>query len=136
MGKLDNTLIIYISGDNGASAEAAERHAEEMLSSRHRALGRGADEFYDAWAASTRTPLRSAVDLGVRYALQWTEQIPSSSAARATAWRFHGRRGSGTITHFLRVTSRSVAKAQRIDDRTKHPHWLELLASQGFNSLS
>ena len=29
MGKLDNTLIIYISGDNGASAEGTlDRHAE------------------------------------------------------------------------------------------------------------
>ena len=28
MGKLDNTLIIYINGDNGTSAEGSPRHAE------------------------------------------------------------------------------------------------------------
>ena len=31
MGQLDNTLIIYISGDNGASAEGMlQRHAERI----------------------------------------------------------------------------------------------------------
>ena len=31
LGELDNTLIIYISGDNGASAEGhAQRHAERV----------------------------------------------------------------------------------------------------------
>jgi arylsulfatase A-like enzyme len=31
MGKLDNTLIIYISGDNGTSAEGiGQRHAQRV----------------------------------------------------------------------------------------------------------
>ena len=46
MGELDNTLIIYISGDNGASRRRlAQRHAERGLAvQRHRTASRCADE--------------------------------------------------------------------------------------------
>ena len=47
LGKLDNTLIIYINGDNGTSAEGGpERHAQRsgLLQRRQSAARRGADE--------------------------------------------------------------------------------------------
>ena len=46
LGKLDNTLIIYIEGDNGTSAEGSDaRHAERSDHHRgHRHPGGGADE--------------------------------------------------------------------------------------------
>ena len=46
MGKLDNTLIIYISGDNGASAEGhAQRHAERVHHVQRRRTCRSRTQF-------------------------------------------------------------------------------------------
>ena len=94
-GKLDNTLIIYISGDNGASRRGhAERHAER---SRCRSTAStlpvaradedsttlwGTDQTYShmavAWAWAFDTPFK------------WTKQIPSffggTRKGMAIAW--------------------------------------------------
>jgi arylsulfatase len=53
MGKLDNTLIIYISGDNGASAEGTQNGTpSEMLSFNGIELSAEAQmKFYDAWGS-------------------------------------------------------------------------------------
>jgi arylsulfatase A-like enzyme len=79
-GKLDNTLIIYISGDNGASAEGSptgtfneitafngvELTAEQLM------------PFYDAWGTAQTYPHYS---IGWAWAFdtpyKWTKQIPS-----------------------------------------------------------
>ena len=80
MGKLDNTLIIYISGDNGASAEGSmngtfnevvpfngiEMSAEQLM------------PWYDAWGTSQTYPHYSinwAWAFDTPY--KWTKQIPS-----------------------------------------------------------
>ena len=72
MGKLDNTLIIFISGDNGASAEGSLNGTpSEWLSFNGVMLPVAAQlKWYDVWG--TRLDLsafRRAVGLGVRYAL-------------------------------------------------------------------
>ena len=56
MGKLDNTLIIYIAGDNGNSAEGhADRHAErDRFAPGHRDPGRGSDEVLRRLGDATR----------------------------------------------------------------------------------
>ena len=79
-GKLDNTLIIYISGDNGSSAEGTptgtfneitafngvELTAEQLM------------PFYDAWGTAQTYPHYS---IGWAWAFdtpyKWTKQIPS-----------------------------------------------------------
>ena len=81
MGKLDNTLIIYISGDNGSSAEGSpDRHAERGRHvQRRRSPGRRpAEVFYDVWG-SDQTYNHMAV--GWTWAFdtpfKWTKQIAS-----------------------------------------------------------
>ncbi len=73
MGKLDNTLIIYISGDNGASAEGSPNGTpSEVLQFNGVELPVAEQmKFYDAWG--NRPDLHShggAVGLGVRHAVQ------------------------------------------------------------------
>ena len=73
MGKLDNTLIIYISGDNGASAEGSPNGTpSEVLQFNGVELPVAEQmKFYDAWG--TRPDLQphgGAVGLGVRHAVQ------------------------------------------------------------------
>ena len=74
MGKLDNTLIIYISGDNGTSAEGTligtpneydrlQRHPDVPVAEQMK--------FYDAWGSATTYPAHGrGLGLGVRYAVQ------------------------------------------------------------------
>ena len=79
MGKLDNTLIIYISGDNGASAEGSPNGTpSEVLQFNGVELPVAAQmKFYDAWGTAVRLqPHGGAVGLGVRHALQVDEADP------------------------------------------------------------
>ena len=73
MGKLDNTLIIYISGDNGTSAEGTLIGTPNEV-----AMFNGVDVpvedqlkyFYDAWGSRPDLqPHGGAVGLGVRHAV-------------------------------------------------------------------
>ena len=79
MGKLDNTLIIYISGDNGASAEGSPNGTpSEVLQFNGIELpGRADEACYDVWGTDqTYTHYGGAVGLGVRHALQVDEADP------------------------------------------------------------
>ena len=93
MGKLDNTLIIYISGDNGSSAEGTLIGTPNEV-----AMFNGVDVpvedqlkyFYDVWG--TRQDLQphgGAVDLGLRHAVL-LDQADRLALRRhpARAWRF------------------------------------------------
>ena len=67
-GKLDNTLIIYISGDNGASAEGTPTGTfnEIIRGQRHSVDRRTADAVLRPWgSAMTYPPLFDRVGLGV-----------------------------------------------------------------------
>jgi arylsulfatase len=80
MGKLDNTLIIYISGDNGASAEgSATGTPNEVLPWNGIQLSATEQmKWYDAWGTDQTYPHYS---IGWAWALdtpfKWTKQIPS-----------------------------------------------------------
>src|ERR1700730_5151545 len=80
MGKLDNTLIIYISGDNGASAEGTMNGTFAELIPFNGIDPSVADnlKFYDAWGSNETYPHYAvpwAWALDTPY--KWTKQIPS-----------------------------------------------------------
>ena len=80
MGKLDNTLIIYISGDNGASAEGSPNGTpSEVLQFNGIELPVAEQmKFYDAWG-SDQTYNHMAVPWAWAFdtPYKWTKQIPS-----------------------------------------------------------
>ena len=82
MGKLDNTLIIYISGDNGSSAEGTlGRHAQRGGHVQWRPSPSRADQlkyFYDVWG-SDKTYNHMAVPWSWAFdtPFSWTKQIAS-----------------------------------------------------------
>ena len=79
MGKLDNTLIIYISGDNGASAEGTPNGTpSELLSFNGIDLPVAEQmKFYDVWGTDkTYNHICCPMGLGVRYAIQMDEADP------------------------------------------------------------
>jgi arylsulfatase A-like enzyme len=80
MGKLDNTLIIYISGDNGASAEGSPNGTpSEVLQFNGIELPVAEQmKFYDAWGSQyaynhMAVPWAWAFDTPYK----WTKQVPS-----------------------------------------------------------
>ncbi len=80
MGKLDNTLIIYISGDNGASAEGSPNGTpSEILQFNGVELPVAAQmKFYDAWGTD-QTYNHMAVPWAWAFdtPYKWTKQVPS-----------------------------------------------------------
>jgi arylsulfatase len=81
MGKLDNTLIIYVSGDNGASAEGGLNGTPSELMAFNGVNVPVADQlryFYDAWGTQTTYP-HFAVPWAWAFdtPYKWTKQIPS-----------------------------------------------------------
>lgn len=81
MGKLDNTLIIYISGDNGSSAEGTPLGTpNENLSLINGISMPVADQlkFYDAWGSEfTYTHYAVGWAWAFDTPFKWTKQIPS-----------------------------------------------------------
>ena len=80
MGKLDNTLIIYISGDNGASAEGSPNGTpSEVLQFNGIELPVAEQmKFYDVWGTQFAynhfaVPWAWAFDTPYK----WTKQVPS-----------------------------------------------------------
>jgi arylsulfatase len=80
LGELDNTLIVYISGDNGASAEGSPNGTpSEVLQFNGIELPVAAQmKFYDAWASQfsyshMAVPWAWAFDTPYK----WTKQVPS-----------------------------------------------------------
>ena len=72
MGQLDNTLIIYIAGDNGASQKACQRHVERVHHlQRHSVPVKDQILWYPFWGSERDLPaLRGALGLGDGYAVQ------------------------------------------------------------------
>ncbi len=96
MGKLDNTLIIYISGDNGASAEGSPNGTPgEMLQFNGIELPVAQQmKWYDAWG-SDQTYNHFAVPWAWAFdtPYKWTKQIPSffggTRQGMAISWPGH-----------------------------------------------
>jgi arylsulfatase A-like enzyme len=80
MGKLDNTLIIYISGDNGASAEGSPNGTPSEVMQFNGVELPVAEQmkFYDAWGTAQTYP-HFAVAWSWAFAtpFKWMKQIPS-----------------------------------------------------------
>src|SRR5262245_40829599 len=81
MGKLDNTLIIYISGDNGTSAEGTTRGTFNVMTAYNGILDLPIKEqmkHYDAWGSSSTYPHMSvAWSWAFDTPFKWTKQVAS-----------------------------------------------------------
>jgi arylsulfatase len=110
LGKLDNTLIIYISGDNGASAEGSLTGTpSEMLPFNGIDLT-AAEEmpWYDAWGTDQTYPHYA---IGWAWAFdtpfKWTKQIPSffggTRNGMAISWPGHITDEGGIRNQFSHV---------------------------------
>ena len=110
-GKLDNTLIIYISGDNGASAEGTPNGTPSELMSFNGIDVPVADQlkyFYDVWGTDQTynhfaVPWAWAFDTPYK----WTKQIPSffggTRNGMAIAWPGHIKDAGGIRWQFHHV---------------------------------
>jgi arylsulfatase A-like enzyme len=110
MGKLDNTLIIYISGDNGASAEGSPNGTpSEVLQFNGVELPVSEQmKFYDAWG-SQYTYNHMAVPWAWAFdtPFKWTKQIPSffggTRNGMAIAWPDRIKDAGGIRNQFSSV---------------------------------
>jgi arylsulfatase len=109
-GKLDNTLIIYISGDNGASAEGSLHGSPSEVMS-FNGVNLTAEQqmpFYDVWG-SDRTYPHFAVPWAWTFdtPFKWTKQIPSffggTRQGMAIAWPGHITDAGGIRLQFHHV---------------------------------
>ena len=93
LGKLDNTIIIYISGDNGSSAEGSPTGTPNEITACN-GIQLTAEQqmpWYDAWGSAQTYPHYS---IGWAWAFdtpyKWTKQIPSyfggTSQGMAISW--------------------------------------------------
>ncbi len=106
MGKLDNTLIIYISGDNGASAEGSPNGTpSEVLQFNGIELPVAEQmKFYDVWGSQfaynhMAVPWAWAFDTPYK----WTKQVPSF---------FGGTRQGMAISWPVRITEKGGTRWQ------------------------
>src|SRR6516162_6232729 len=116
-GQRDNTLIIFMMGDNGASAEGtlqgttnevavnANGVTESILFLLSMIDELGGPRTYNhypvGWAHAMDTPM------------QWTKQVASHFGALATAWRYRGRRASRTRAACARSSVMSSISCRR-----------------------
>jgi arylsulfatase len=81
MGKLDNTLVIYISGDNGTSAEGTTRGTPNQMTAYNAILDLPVKEMmraYDAWGSEKTYPHMSvAWSWAFDAPFKWTKQVAS-----------------------------------------------------------
>src|SRR5438309_10253118 len=81
MGKLDNTLIIYISGDNGTSAEGTLEGTPNQMTAYNGILDLPEAEllrYYEAWGSDTTYPHMSvAWSWAFDTPFKWTKQVAS-----------------------------------------------------------
>ena len=107
MGKLDDTLIIYISGDNGTSAEGSTIGTPFDM-----AAIQGIDvpvedqmKFYDVWGSPETTPHMSvAWSWAFDTPFKWTKQVAShfggTRQGMVMAWPGHIKDAGGIRTQF------------------------------------
>jgi arylsulfatase len=110
MGKLDNTLIIYISGDNGTSAEGTLHGTPDDMAAYSGIDIPVADQLkaYDAWGtAMTRPHMAVAWAWAFDTPFKWTKQIASffggTRQGMAMSWPGHIQDPGGIRTQFHHV---------------------------------
>jgi arylsulfatase A-like enzyme len=110
LGKLDNTLIIYISGDNGTSAEGSTVGTPFDLAA-IQAINIPVKEqlkFYDVWGSALTTPHMSvAWSWAFDTPFKWTKQVASffggTRQGMVMSWPGHIKDTGGIRTQFHHV---------------------------------
>ena len=107
MGKLDNTLVIYISGDNGTSAEGTTFGTPFDLAALEAIDVPVADQlkYYDVWGSAQTTPhMAVAWSWAFDTPFKWTKQIAShfggTRQGMAIAWPNRIKDAGGIRTQF------------------------------------
>ncbi len=110
MGKLDNTLVIYISGDNGASPEGTLDGTPNEIASLNGVTIPVADQmkYYDEWGSDKTYPHMS---VGWAWAFdtpfQWTKQVAShfggTRQGMVMSWPSHIKDMGGIRSQFSHV---------------------------------
>jgi len=108
MGKLDNTLIIYISGDNGTSAEGTTRGTPNQYTAYNGILDLPIAEqlkAYDAWGSDATYPhMAVAWSWAFDTPFKWTKQVAShfggTRQGMAIAWPNRIKDAGGIRTQF------------------------------------
>jgi arylsulfatase A-like enzyme len=107
MGKLDNTLIIYISGDNGTSAEGSTIGTPFDMAAIQGINVPVAEQlkYYDAWGSDTTMPHMSvAWSWAFDTPFKWTKQVAShfggTRQGMAISWPGHIKDVGGIRTQF------------------------------------
>jgi arylsulfatase A-like enzyme len=108
MGKLDNTLIIYISGDNGTSAEGTLVGTPNQMTAYNGILDVPIPvqmKFYDAWGSEATYPHMSvAWSWAFDTPFKWTKQVASffggTRQGMVIAWPNRIKDAGGVRTQF------------------------------------
>ncbi len=108
LGKLDNTLIIYISGDNGTSAEGTLVGTPNQLTAYNGILDLPVAEqmkFYDVWGSAATYPhMAVAWSWAFDTPFKWTKQVAShfggTRQGMAMAWPNRIKDAGGIRTQF------------------------------------
>lgn len=107
LGKLDNTLIIYIEGDNGTSAEGSTLGTPFDMAAIQGIDMPVADQlkYYDAWGSAKTTPHMSvAWSWAFDTPFKWTKQVAShfggTRQGMAMAWPNRIKDAGGIRTQF------------------------------------
>ncbi len=108
MGKLDNTLIIYISGDNGTSAEGTLVGTFNQMTAYNAILDIPIAEqmkSYDAWGSEATYPHMSvAWSWAFDTPFKWTKQVASyfggTRQGMVISWPSHIKDAGGVRTQF------------------------------------
>jgi arylsulfatase len=108
MGKLDNTLIIYISGDNGTSAEGTLQGTPNQMTAYNGILTLPEVEqmlYYESWGSEKTYPHMSvAWSWAFDTPFKWTKQVAShfggTRQGMAIAWPGHIKDAGGIRPQF------------------------------------
>ena len=107
LGKLDNTLVIYIEGDNGTSAEGTTIGTPNVLTGYQGVPVPVAEQmkFYDVWGSAKTAPHMSvAWSWAFDTPFKWTKQVAShfggTRQGMAIAWHNRIKDAGGIRTQF------------------------------------
>jgi len=111
MGKLDNTLIIYIDGDNGSSAEGSTLGTPNAYTAYNGILDVPVAQqlkFYDVWGSPATSPhMAVAWSWAFDTPFKWTKQVAShfggTRQGLAISWPGHVTDPGGIRTQFHHV---------------------------------
>ena len=133
MGKLDNTLIIYISGDNGTSAEGTLEGTSNQMTAYNGILTLPEAEqmlHYDDWGSDKTYPHMSvAWSWAFDTPFKWTKQVAShfggTRQGMAISWPGHIKDVGGIRTQFHHMidivpTILEATGIQAPDDGQRH----------------